>query len=181
VGEVRVTSADVDDLDRQIIAILQRDGRTSNREVARRLDVSEGTVRSRVRRLNDSKTIRITAVSDVGGIGSFAWVGLQVEGGAARRVAAALGAMPEFGFVAVTLGRYDVLALAIVESPERLHALLLDQVVDFPGVRRTETWSVTRTSGPGSPTEPRPACTTSFSSRSSAWAPVPSTRSSRSA
>ena len=135
-----MTTADLDDLDRQIIAILQRDGRTSNREVARRLDVSEGTVRSRVRWLQENRTIRITAVSDVGGIGSFVWVGLQVEGGAARRVAAALGAMPEFGFVAVTLGRYDVLgAPAIVESPERLHVLLLDQVVDIPGVRRTET------------------------------------------
>ena len=138
-GEIRVSTAASDDLDRQIIVILQGDGRTSNREIARRLDVSEGTVRARIRRLHDERIIRITAVSDVGGIGSFAWVGLQVAGGVARRVAAALGVMPEFGFVAVTLGRYDVVALAIVESRERLHALLLDQVVNVPGVRRTET------------------------------------------
>jgi DNA-binding Lrp family transcriptional regulator len=134
-----VSEKEIDELDRRIIAILQRDGRTSNREVARRLDVSEGTVRGRVRRLNEANIIRITAVSDVGGIGSFAWVGLQVEGGASRRVASALGAMPEFGFVAVTLGRYDVLALAIVDSAERLHTLLLDHVVKIRGVRRTET------------------------------------------
>ena len=39
----------LDDLDRQLIEILSRDARLSNRKIAADLDVTEGTVRGRIK------------------------------------------------------------------------------------------------------------------------------------
>ncbi len=57
-----VAKTTLDDLDRGIIRILQRDGRTPNTDVARALDVTETTIRNRVTRLLDDGLIEIVAV-----------------------------------------------------------------------------------------------------------------------
>jgi predicted ArsR family transcriptional regulator len=41
----------VDEVDREIIRLLQRDGRTSNTDIARALEVTETTIRKRIARL----------------------------------------------------------------------------------------------------------------------------------
>src|ERR687890_423198 len=43
----------VDEVDREIIRLLQRDGRTSNTDIARALQVTETTIRKRIARLID--------------------------------------------------------------------------------------------------------------------------------
>ena len=60
--------------------ILREDGRLSNREVARRLDVSEGTVRQRLKKLQDAGAIRIGVVTDANRVGFAvsAWVRVSV-------------------------------------------------------------------------------------------------------
>ena len=54
----------LDDLDASIIEELYREPRAAYREIARRLEVSEGTIRTRVRRLQDSGTLLFTAFVD---------------------------------------------------------------------------------------------------------------------
>ena len=46
-----------DELDRQIIELLFEDARISNRKLAAKLDFTEGTIRSRVKRLEDENLI----------------------------------------------------------------------------------------------------------------------------
>ena len=68
-------------IDDGIMAILREDGRLSNREVARRLDVSEGTVRQRLKKLQDAGAIRIGVVTDANrvGLAVSAWVRVAVS------------------------------------------------------------------------------------------------------
>jgi Lrp/AsnC family transcriptional regulator for asnA, asnC and gidA len=54
----------LDDLDRAILAQLQEDGRRSFRQVAKAVDVSEGTVRFRVRRLREAGILEIMVFID---------------------------------------------------------------------------------------------------------------------
>jgi DNA-binding Lrp family transcriptional regulator len=54
----------LDDLDRALIGELAQSGHESNRELARRLDVSDGTVRARIRRLEEGGLIRLIAGRD---------------------------------------------------------------------------------------------------------------------
>ena len=55
----------MDELGRKIIQHLQKDGRAKNSDIARRLGVSEGTVRRRIKSLVDSGTVRIVAIPNL--------------------------------------------------------------------------------------------------------------------
>jgi DNA-binding Lrp family transcriptional regulator len=132
----------IDELDREILVHLQEDARTSLREVGRRLARSEGTIRARVRRLEESGLCRIQAVADVsiGPGGSSAWLALKARRGAVRRVAEEIARAPETGFVGITLGRFDVLAMVSAPGREELSRLMFERVALIPGVQRLEAW-----------------------------------------
>ena len=55
---------DVDDLDDAIIKCLRIDGRRSNRRIGHELGVSEGTIRFRIKRLQEANLMRIVAWID---------------------------------------------------------------------------------------------------------------------
>ena len=54
----------MDAIDRQIIAALNEDGRAANAKIAKKVKVSEGTVRRRLKKLTSDKTIDIVTVQD---------------------------------------------------------------------------------------------------------------------
>lgn len=131
----------VDEFDRQIIALLQRNGRLSNVEIARALGIAEGTVRKRLERLLSEGIIRIMAIPEPATLGMSATViiGIQTEVTDIRDVAQRLAAIPEVRAVNVVTGTYDILIEAALPSAERLLSFLVDKVSTIPGVRRTET------------------------------------------
>ena len=59
----------LDEVDRAILERLEEDGRASYRQIARDVGVSEGTVRSRVGRLQRSGVLRILAFVDPSKLG----------------------------------------------------------------------------------------------------------------
>ena len=52
-----------DELDLQLIELLSRDARVSNRKIAAELGVTEGTVRGRIKRLQQDRLIAFTAIT----------------------------------------------------------------------------------------------------------------------
>jgi len=131
----------LDEVDRSIIAELQRDGRKPYTQIAPLVGLSEAAVRQRVQRLVDANVMQIVAVADprVLGFGRQAMVGLKVEGDT-RTLADALAAMPEVEYVVITGGSLDLLAEVVVENDERLLELLNDKIRALPGVREVETY-----------------------------------------
>lgn len=131
----------LDELDWKIVDILRIDGRMSNREIGRRLQVSEGTVRGRLKRMRQAGVVRITAVTDVRAIGKNVWgsIGIKVDRERLYEVAKALEEIEELSFVAVTLGLYDIIAFVVADSREQMLEILTDRIRSIPGVRRTET------------------------------------------
>ena len=72
----------LDETDQAIIALLRKDGRMPYRAIARELEIAENTVRARVRRMEESDTMRVVAVTDIeaAGYGMLLAIGVQVEG-----------------------------------------------------------------------------------------------------
>jgi Lrp/AsnC family transcriptional regulator, regulator for asnA, asnC and gidA len=54
----------LDELDHKIVAKLGQDARVSNRQIAAELGVTEGTIRSRIKRLQNDRLIQFTVVTD---------------------------------------------------------------------------------------------------------------------
>ncbi|RJF93150.1 Lrp/AsnC family transcriptional regulator [Sphingomonas cavernae] len=133
------TRISLDDLDHRIIDRLGHDARVSNREIGREFDLTEGTIRSRLKRLLDNKVIRVAAVTNANRLRNPILAYLWIEADSAadiERVAASLAELPEIGFVATTLGRADVLAMTLVENGNELTDFLHQTVDKIPGIRR---------------------------------------------
>lgn len=130
-----------DGLDRQIIGLLQADGRCSNREIARQLDVPEATIRYRVRRLTESGLLRITALVAPEHLGfrMTVVINVQVQGERVDAVADAIGGLSEVMWLAVTSGTSDIIFTASFLSQEHLYAFLTEQLATLPGVIRSES------------------------------------------
>jgi Lrp/AsnC family transcriptional regulator, regulator for asnA, asnC and gidA len=137
----------LDAIDRQIVSLLQQDGRTSNVEIARHVGVSEATVRKRLDRLLDEGVMRITAVPDAAKVGfpTVTFVTLDVDLAALDRIADRLGRVPEVRAIYYTTGESDLLIEAWFDSSEQLLHFLTQQVSAIPGIKRMATSHVLRT------------------------------------
>ncbi len=132
----------MDDLDRKIIELLQKDGRASNAQIAREVGVSEGTVRRRLRHLIQSEIIRVAAIPDPEKIGfnTVALVGIQTDPNMVDEVASNLAKLSETQYVSLTTGSFDIFVWAALPSSEELGNFLRNKVGVTPGIRRTETF-----------------------------------------
>ncbi len=132
----------LDALDRAIVGWLAKDARISNRQLAGELGVTEGTVRGRIKRMEEEKQIRLTAVTNIDRFrdATLAYIWIEVErSGQTRQVAERLSRIPELGFVGVMLGRSDILAITMVRNTEHLADFIHRCISPIAGVRRTES------------------------------------------
>ena len=132
----------MDDFDKNIIDILESDGRASNAEIARKIGVSEGTIRRRLKKLIENKTISVLAISDPRQMGyEFeALVGIQVDPGLVEPVAEAITKLTDTKWVSITTGTYDVFAWVILPTAEALGKFLRNRIGEIQGVKKTETF-----------------------------------------
>jgi Lrp/AsnC family transcriptional regulator for asnA, asnC and gidA len=136
-----VTDLALDEINKQIIEHLQRDGRMSYAALAKIIGLSEAAVRQRVQRLLDGGLMQIVAVTDplTLGFARQAMVGLKVTGDL-RAVADELAAIPEVDYVVICAGGYDLLVELVCTDDEHLLDLLNDKVRAVKGVAETETF-----------------------------------------
>lgn len=99
-----------DKQDEKIALLLVRDGRISNREIARRLDMSEGAVRQRIRKMNEAKEMRLGVVCDPVRLNRSALAIVRLATRPAGRVGVikALESRSDTSFIGETTGDYDL-------------------------------------------------------------------------
>jgi len=137
-------AANLDDLDRKIIAALQADGRRPFTSLAQEFGVPVSSVRYRAKRLEDDGILQIVGIANPLAIGfdRMAMMGVRVQPGAARAVCAALAALPETSYVVTTSGRFDVLVEVICRDVAHFADVLDNSIGSIPGVVSTESFFV---------------------------------------
>ncbi len=137
-----MTKQRLDAVDKAIVRRLSRDARISNGHIARELGVTEGTVRARIKRMEQENLIRISAVTNIDRFGdaTLAYIWIEVErSDQTRSVAEALAGIGELGFVGIMLGRSDILVITMVRNNEHLAQFVHQRISVIAGVRRTES------------------------------------------
>ncbi|MGI6147934.1 MAG: Lrp/AsnC family transcriptional regulator [Firmicutes bacterium] len=131
----------LDDTDREIIELLQQDGRMPFLTIANQLGLAEGTVRRRVARLLDEGILRIVGITDPFRIGLYtvAIVGLKVERGRIDPIANALAELPEVRSVALSTGNFDLVIQVAVKNNDELLTFLIKKLSEIPGILNTGT------------------------------------------
>lgn len=134
----------LDELDKRIIRLLQRNARVPNTEIGRALDVTETTIRNRVSRLLDEGLIEIVAVvapkATEATVSAFLLLTLFPPGvdGAAEQ----LRDRPEVRYLGVMIGRCQIMAEAFFRDLPHLLAFQNDVVGALPGVTGVEVMLV---------------------------------------
>jgi Lrp/AsnC family transcriptional regulator for asnA, asnC and gidA len=137
----------LDAVNREIIRLLQQDGRASNVEIARQLGVSEATVRKRLERLVAEGTIRIAAVPDPGsaGFGTIAFMTLSVDLAMVSQIGDRIAALPQVRSVYCATGENELIVEAWFTSGDDLLRFMTEDIGCIPGIRRMTTAQVLRT------------------------------------
>ena len=140
-GERGTEQVVLDETSKQIIEILQEDGRRSYAAIGKEVGLSEAAVRQRVARLHDQGVMQIVAVNDPLTLcfKRQAMVGLTVDGDI-QAVADKLGAFDEVDYVVVTAGSFDIIVELVCADDAELLDLLNQCIRSIPEVRTTETF-----------------------------------------
>ena len=127
-----------DRFDLDIIALLQEDGRMSTRDIATRLGATPSTIRKRVRRLEDTGTMRVVAVTDFASAGYdlLLAIGVEVESRSAEAVGRDLASLPDVFSVNLTTGSHDLEILVGARSFDELAMFLHEEVAQIEGIGR---------------------------------------------
>ncbi|WP_066905916.1 Lrp/AsnC family transcriptional regulator [Millisia brevis] len=130
---------ELDDVAKQIIAELQKDGRTPFAAIAKKLGLSEGAIRQRYSKLKELGLIQVVAVTDPMQLGfeRQAMIGIGVTG-RIEPVADAVQVLPEVTYVVITAGPYDLLVEVVCESDEHMLDLISNKIRRIEGVSQTD-------------------------------------------
>ena len=135
----------LDRTDRQILSLLQKNARLSNKELAAAIGLAPSTTLARVRRLEETGVLcgyhAEVAIRSVG-IGLEALVSVQLKTHSRHTVEAFQAhalSLPEVLHVYHVTGRSDFLVHVAVRDPDHLRDLTLSAFTERPEVARIET------------------------------------------
>jgi DNA-binding Lrp family transcriptional regulator len=134
--------AEVDDVDRRMLAELGKDGRLSMRALAELVHISRASCYTRLERLQRAGVITgFTALIDPRRVGPTlsAHVYLKISQHSWKDVRSALKQIPEIEHGALVSGEYDLVLFVRTRDAESLRELVLDRLQKMQDVLSTHT------------------------------------------
>ncbi|MXS78455.1 Lrp/AsnC family transcriptional regulator [Nitrosomonas sp. JL21] len=134
---------ELDELDKNIIKELNKDGRVLYREIAHKLKISEGSVRYRIKKMKECGYLRIVGVVDPlyfkNNINAL--IGINLEARAQREeVLKNISDLSGVKSVCSLTGRYNMIAEVAFQSRDDLRIFLDEGLVQINGISNTETF-----------------------------------------
>lgn len=136
-----MATVQLDALDNQLVAMLARDARVSNRRIAAELGVTKGTIRGRIKRLQQEGLIVFTAITgfQLGSSAHLAFINIQADVHRVREIAAKIADVPGINAVLITMGQFNINAMSLIDDLDTLVELASDRILALEGVHHVET------------------------------------------
>jgi Lrp/AsnC family transcriptional regulator for asnA, asnC and gidA len=135
---------EIDNVDRQILALLIQDATLAYTEIAKKVFVSDGTVHVRMRKMRDMGIIKGSQLMiDYAKLGwdITAFLGIYLDKSSLYDDAAAqLQKIPEVVEMHYTTGIYSVFVKIRCRDTKHLREVLHDKIQKVTGIQRTETF-----------------------------------------
>ena len=131
-------------IDLKIMSFLGENSRLSNREIARRIGIAEGTVRNRLKKLINEGVLKTTALVNIEAFPELyiAFVGVKVDGRHLTECAEKIEKLQSVLTTMIVTGRYDLFAVVLANSHQTLVDFVTNQLSHIPGVKDSETFVV---------------------------------------
>jgi len=132
----------LDKIDSKIIEILEVDGRTPNAFMAKKIGVSEGTIRRRLEKLISGDYLQVNGVANLSKIGLYsqAIIGIKADADKIEQIVETLSQFQEVKWLTETTGQYDVFCWVALGTPKDLGKFLRDKLGSIAGLQRSETF-----------------------------------------
>jgi DNA-binding Lrp family transcriptional regulator len=129
-------------LERRLIIELQSDGRLTNLELAKRLDLHISTVKKKLDRLEKQGLVKVRALPNPFKLGYFANVIIAIKADILKidEICALLSQYFHINLVVTTFGKYDILAMAYFQNWDGLLSLISNIFTKNNGVRTLDTF-----------------------------------------
>jgi Lrp/AsnC family transcriptional regulator for asnA, asnC and gidA len=136
------TAQNLDEIDRQIIEALQKDGRVAFAQIAEQLNVSPGMIRLRYNRLVEQGYLRVVAITNPLRMGftTMAMIGIRAEGSKLLEVAEKISRLDEVIYQVISSGRFDIFAEVVCRDREDLLRFITEKLSTIDGVRESESF-----------------------------------------
>jgi Lrp/AsnC family transcriptional regulator for asnA, asnC and gidA len=132
-----------DNTDLRILEILMQDAKRPYTEVAKRVNVSQGTVHVRMNKMEDAGVLEKTTLKinyAKLGYDITAFIGIYLEKSALyEMVLAKLKSIPEITSIHYTTGNYSMFVRIHCRDTNHLKEVLHDKMQQVEGIERTET------------------------------------------
>ncbi|MBB4071079.1 Lrp/AsnC family transcriptional regulator [Leucobacter sp. OH2974_COT-288] len=134
----------LDEIDRKIIAALQKDGRKPFSVLAEELGVPASSVRYRLQRMQDTGQFQIVGIANPLNIGfeRLAMLGIKCEAGKAPEICEEISKFAETSYVVLASGTFDAMVEVVCRDIEHFTDFLFNRLQKVPGVVGTETFFV---------------------------------------
>lgn len=132
----------LDELDFSVLVLLQQDGRVSFTDMAEKLKISVNTVRARVTKLLEDKTIQIVGRVNPEKVGFHAYAHIKVSVRPANKIEAVanrLLKLKEVSFLAITSGEFDLEVDVMCRDNDHLIEVVNGKICKIEGVFQTKT------------------------------------------
>lgn len=136
--------ASLDEVDRKILAILQKNSRTPLREISKRVGLAESTIYERIKKLKDNGVIeKFTVILNPESLGftMLSFILIKSKAGMYAKVAREIMKYPEIVEIYETTGNYDMVVKIRTRNSDELNTFL-DRVGEVEGVEATHTMVV---------------------------------------
>jgi Lrp/AsnC family transcriptional regulator for asnA, asnC and gidA len=134
----------LDEKDRAIISYLQYDGRTPYTKIADELNIAEGSVRQRVKRLIDSGVLQIVGIVEPKEMGwnEAGMIGITVQANRIAEVAEAIAQLPEVSYLFQAAGEFDLFAEVYCKDRDHFVSFLNNKLQKISGIDRTQSFLI---------------------------------------
>lgn len=136
--------AEIDLLDRKILTMLMNDAVIPYTEIAKKLEVSAGTIHVRMKKLSEIGVVvgsQLIVNPTVIGYDICAFIGIFLDKGSAYNdVREKMAEIPEIVELHYTTGVYSIFAKVLCRDTNHLREVLNEKVQPISGIQRTETF-----------------------------------------
>ena len=132
----------VDEIDREIIRLLQYDGRMPFTEIAEKVGISESSARRRVNQMTSDGVLQIVGIADPQDLGwnEAGMIGISVQPDRINEVAKEIAQLPEVSYLFQVAGEFDLFAEVVCKDRQHFVFFLNDNLQKIPGVTNTRSF-----------------------------------------
>ena len=136
----------LDDLDNKLIGLLTEDGRMSVGEMAKKLNVTAPTIRSRIKNLEEKGLFKVSGLVDPNQHPNMitALVAMSIQSkGQLDKILDKISQLPNVAWAGVVAGRYDIVAEVVCAGgKDELYKFTTETILKFANVVRSESFII---------------------------------------